>query len=426
MVLTNNLVRKYRTIFTLLFAMFFLTSQAQQTQVSQPDMHAKWKAWHETMKRTPKPNNTGCFKATYPETAWQETICQTAPLIPYPPAKGAHPSAGGTVGGAHPFTVGDGTDYSASVTGTLSSATGSFPVVSGLSSANAYSLQLNSQFFTTSVCSGAATPSACRGWQQFLYTSSPSETFMQYWLLDWGKTCPSGWTTNNNGQINCYKNSSATSATAPLLANWNSLELEGASASGTDRVTFYDGGINVSASGADTVLNLELGWDQAEFNVFGNGNLAEVNFNSGATFVIETSLVNGTTTAPACQSAGFTGETNNLSLVGACCPYAASGSLSPNIQFLESNNSAATASCGTGALQTNLTAVPSSSGTYVSSGGEYPNITFTETLTDATSGAQIYWTVAGCSGSTSGSDPLSSGGSFGLYYSREPLYRYAV
>jgi hypothetical protein len=63
--------------------------------------------------------------------------------------------------------------------------------------------------------------------------------------------------------------------------------------------------------------------------------------------------------------------------------------------------------------------VPSSSGTYSSSGGEYPTVTFTETLTDSTPGAEIYWTVSGCSGSTSGSDPVSSGGSFTLVYESE-------
>ncbi len=389
-----------------------------QIQPTSPDIRAKWKAWRETMKGIPKPNETGCFKASYPETEWEDATCLTPPLIPYPPAKGAIPSAGVGENGTSAYTVGGGgnTDYTGSVSGTLSSATGAFPVVSNLSSANAYSLQLNSQYFTTSVCSGAASPSACRGWEQFVYATSPSETFIQFWLLDWGKTCPSGWSTYTNNVINCFKNSSATSATIPQLANWASLELEGASASGTDKVTFYDGGTTVSATGTDSVLNLELSWNQAEFNVFGNGNSSEVSFNSDATFVVQTSLVNGTTTKPACEATSFTAETNNLSLVGSCCPYTGSGSVSPKIQFLESNNPAATASCGTSSLQVNTVAVPNSNGTYVSSGGENPNITFTETVTDSTPGAQIYWQVAGCSGSTSGSDPLSSGGMFTLFY----------
>jgi hypothetical protein len=239
---------------------------------------------------------------------------------------------------------------------------------------------------------------------------------MQYWLLNWGTTCPSGWTSYSS---NCFKNSSATDSSVPQLANWAYLELVGGSTSSTDTVTFYDGAGDVSATGEDSVLNLEQSWNQAEFNVFGNGSGSEVSFNTGATFVVQTSVVNGTTTAPACEATGFTAETNNLSLVGSCCPYAGSTYVSPYIQFLESSNSVATASCGTGGLQTNITAIPSSSGTYTSSGGEYPTITFTETLTDSTPGAEIYWQVSGCSGSTSGSSPVSSGGTFTLVYQSE-------
>lgn len=396
-----------------------LAGHAQQTHPAQPatrEMRAKWKAWHEIMKHTPKPEKTGCFKASYPDTTWHEAICKIAPLVPYPPAKNVRSSTGRAARGAQPYTVGDGTDDTASVTGTLSSATGSFPLVSGLSSANAYSLQLNANTFSTSACDGAAVPSECQGWEQFLYTSSPSETYIQYWLLNWGTTCPSGWMTHSGS---CFKNSSATDVTAPQLANFGYLELVGDATSSTDEVTFYPGAGDVSSTGEDSLLNLSDSWNQAEFNIVGNGDLSEVDFNSGATFMVETSVVNGTTTAPACESLGFTGETNNLSLVGSCCPYAGTTSVSPNIQFLESSNSAATESCGTGGLVSNVTTAPSSSGTYSSSGGEYPTVTFTETLTDSTPGAEIYWTVSGCSGSTSGSNPLSSGGSFTLVYESE-------
>lgn len=418
---------KQRSIPLLLLvsALVPVTTVAGQTptpflKAPRTDVRAQWSAWRETMRGIPKPNDRGCFTASYPETIWRENPCQAPPTTPYPPASAFQTDR--SVAG--PYTVGNGTDYSASVTGTLSSAVGSFPVVSGLSSANAYSLQVNSQFFVSSLCSGAAVPSVCRGWQQFVYSVSPSEVFMQYWLVNYGNvSCPSGWlsftTQPPDSETSCYKSSSATSATVPQIANWGSLELKGASASGTDEVTFYDGGGNVSATGSDSVLSLESKWDEAEFNVFGNGNGTKVSFNAGTTFVIQTNVVNGSTTAPSCSSAGFTLETNNLSGVGSCCPYAGSGSVTPKIQFLESNTSVATASCGTSALQTNPTAVPQSSGTYVSSGGEYPNVTFTETLTDTTSGAQIYWQVPGCSGSTSGGNPLSSGGEFNLYYSSE-------
>jgi len=303
------------------------------------------------------------------------------------------------------------------VSSLLSSATGTFPIVSGLTSATAYSLQINAKPFSTSACSGAANPSACSGWEQFVYQESPSSVvFIEYWLLHWGTTCPSGWTTYTNPDINCYKNSSATDVTVPSLANWASFELVGEAASGTDEVTFYDGEGNISAEGADSVLGLEGAWNAAEFNVFGNGSGSEVDFNSGTSFVVKTSLNDGTTTAPACGTESFTAETNNLNLVGSCCPYSGSGSVLPSTQFLESNDSNATATCGTGGVQGNFAAVPTSSGSYTTSGMEFPTITFTEYLYDSTPGAQIYWQLPGCSGSASGFDPLSSGDSFTLVY----------
>lgn len=367
-----------RRLVLLLLALFAIvpvlsaSSQSRQSRPSGPAMHAKWKAWRETMKRTPLPKKKGCFKASYPSTTWQETACKTAPLVPYPP----------TTHGDRPNTVGNGTDYYAAVSNLLSSAAGSFPTVSDLTSASAYSLQLNSNFFSTSVCSGAANPSSCKGWQQFLYTVSPSETFMQYWLIKWGKTtCPSGWTYfDNYSDDECYRNSSATDSNVPLLANWQYLELVGNAASGTDKVTFYNGDGNVSASAADSVLNLEDGWDNAEFNVFGNGNGSEVSFNSDASFVVQASLNDGATTAPACEPGGFTAETNNLDLVGSCCPVAGSTYILPFTQFLESNDSGATATCGSTGVAGNFAPTPTSSGTYTTGGGTPPEITFTETL----------------------------------------------
>ncbi|MGH9616193.1 MAG: hypothetical protein ACRD28_05565 [Acidobacteriaceae bacterium] len=400
-----------QTFIHLLFVLFAVavlnqTCQAQQTKPAQPDMHAIWKTWRDTMKRTAYPSETGCFKASYPSTAWTQTACVIAPLIPYPPAHGARP-----------YTVGNGTDYYAQVANSLSSVTGSFPTVSGLSSASAYSLQLNAKPFSTSVCDGAVDPSECQGWQQFLYIESPSETYIQYWLLNWGSaTCPSGWMHyDNDGQLDCYKNSSATDAPVPQLASWAYLEVVGGAASGTDKVTFYDGGGNVSASASDSILNLEQVWYGAEFNAFGNGNGSEVSFNSGASFVVQTSMDDGSTTAPSCESGGFTGETNNLSLVGSCCPVAGTYG-APYTQFLESNNSIASAACGTTGVAGNFAPTPSSSGTYTSNGYTPPEITFTETLSDSNPNAEIDWTVPGCAGSTSGDDPLTSGESFTLVY----------
>src|SRR5215472_13104212 len=61
----------------------------------------------------------GCFTASFPRIEWQKTRCKVAPDRPYPPGRGI-----GTQ------TVGNGHDYSAEVSGLLTSATGTFDYVS--------------------------------------------------------------------------------------------------------------------------------------------------------------------------------------------------------------------------------------------------------------------------------------------------------
>ena len=404
------------------FAICFLlmslaaTASAQAGQptpwAAHPEMHAEWKAWRETMKKHPLPKKKGCFHATYPATEWTETTCTVAPNRPYPPvhARGSQPMPN-TVGGG-------GSDYTAkAVSGLLSSADGSFLSIAGLTSATIYSLQLNSNTFTTSACSGAAYPSACLGWQQFVFSYSSSQVFMQYWLLNWNTTCPGGWTGWPNGtNDDCYFNSTATNVPVQPFANIPQLELTGEAASGTDTIVLSTPDGNLSAVGQDSVLNLDQGWDAAEFNIFGDCCGNQVNFNSGSTFVVQTSVNNGSTDAPYCPNESFTGETNNLNLIGSCCSY---GGPSPNIQFMESSDSSATASCGASGLQGNPlgpTPTPYNSTSVTIYGSEYPTLTFTETLYDSAPGAVIYWQVSGCSGSTSGSSAVSSGGSFMLTY----------
>ncbi len=401
------------------FAVFFLlmslaaTVRAQAGQQSvwaaHPEMRAKWKAWREGMKRTPFPKKKGCFHASYPDTAWTETTCAVAPNRPYPPthAHGSKPSPN-TVGGG-------GSDDTAAVSGLLSSATGSFLIDSGYTPPpnGDYSLQLNSNIFTTSACNGAANPSQCWGWEQFVFSDSESLVFTQNWLINWYTACPGGWTGWPNGTTDdCWINSSATDVPEQPYANLPYLELAGEASGGQDTAILSTGDGNISAVAQDSVLNLEQSWNEAEFNVFGDGNGSQVNFNTGTTFVVQTSVDNGTTDAPYCPNESTTAETNNLSLVGSCCSY---GGASPNIQFMESNASGASATCGASGLQGNITSpTPSNSSNVSIWGSEYPTLTFTETLYDSAPGAVIYWQVDGCSGGTSGGSPVSSGGSFTL------------
>jgi hypothetical protein len=238
--------------------------------------------------------------------------------------------------------VGNQTDNSAQVSGTLSWATGSFPSVTGAPvGLGSFSLQLNTNTFTTSACSSAANPAICQGWQQFIYagTDSSGQVFMQYWLLQYGNPCPSGWTSFQDmfscSTGCCYKNSLGADVGPLAGIHLDSVTLTGsATPGGWDQATLWYGN-SANALGFDSMLNLAAAWNTAEFNIFGNCCGASYSFPSGVTLLGKIDVWNGTTAAPICTLDGTTGETNNLNLVPAgCC---ASGGSPPSITFLESN-----------------------------------------------------------------------------------------
>jgi hypothetical protein len=97
-------------------------------------------------------------------------------------------------------------DWAAGVSGLISTAEGEIiSVTSGTTEKDSlttesdqFSLQLNSQHFTTPLCNGGN--AGCYGWQQFVFSnqggmglSSQALAFIQYWLVNWGTTpCPGG------------------------------------------------------------------------------------------------------------------------------------------------------------------------------------------------------------------------------------------
>ena len=300
--------------------------------------------WNARMPDVPLPGN-GCFVASYPSLAWRAAACVTAPAIPYPPNHQRR----------DPFTVGGGGngDFAAHVTGSISSATGSFASVSGVTgetgdggAANNYSLQLNTKPFDSSLCTGHT---SCKAWQQFVYSNS-GLTYMQYWLERYNATCPSGgWMQfqfPGDPDIYCYRNSTAVSVTTQPIGNLGSLSVTGSAASGgSDSVVMATGSGSMSATGQDSVLNLASSWTNAEFMIGGDGNGSQANFNTGSTIAVRTIVHYGSTAAPGCVMESYTGETNNLTLTG-------SGSLAtlpaPGIQSTQSNATTLTpASCAT-------------------------------------------------------------------------------
>jgi len=303
-------------------ALSFPTTAQAAPRATDAQLHA---AWRDSIARMPVPRE-GCFNAAYPSTRWQQVACTVAPARPYVPRTGAGS-----------FTVGNGNDYSAVVSGLISTTVGTFPSVTdvkhekGAGEKNAYSLQINSQFFASPTCSGASNPSSCLGWQQFVY-STTGAAFMQYWLINYGSKCPSGGWMSYSGD--CYRNSNAVSVPAEPITQLGNLKVTGtAVANGSDTVTFTTASRAYSATGNDNVVDLAAYWNASEWNVIGDGGGSQAVFNKGASITVEIALTDGSTAAPTCKADdGTTGETNNLTL-GKCT---ASVGTTPSVEFTES------------------------------------------------------------------------------------------
>jgi hypothetical protein len=325
------------------------------------------------MAKTPTPKD-GCFQATHPSTSWQEVPCTTAPPHPLSPAVSPAAGPGGT------NAVGNGADYSSGVSGLITWAEGSFPLVKNVTTESdpaiggTYSLQLNTQRFGygaavgTSLCNNSTTRASCQGWEQFVYEPGSQLTpagviYIEYWLINYGvvtnglAVCPAGWTASipkGTNTVDCYINSSATLAPFEPITNLGNLTLTGTAGS-SDAVTLSTGDGHLYTLSAGTVLNLNQHWQNAEFNVYGTYNLSQAVFAGTPTIVVQTLTDSATPTRAeaTCLSAGYTGETNNLNLVPkSCCRF---GGNTPGIQFMESLDPMATApACPS------LTASPSS------------------------------------------------------------------
>jgi hypothetical protein len=328
---------------------------APDATVTQPAAPAL-KNWRHGMAHVP-PAKSGCFTSAYPDTQWREVPCSKGPAVPFLPASGPRPA-----------TVGDGNDVIAGVTSShISLAEGSFDSVSGVTSvtsmqgSNDYSLQLNTNVFSSPVCSSAGTPAQCTGWQQFIFSQDQCSSdgvnftacaFMQYWLIHWGKsTCPSGFQFyNNGGDDECYANSSVVVPPRQTIANLGNLAVIGeANVGGMDAVIFSTGSNLYMVQGSDSMLGLTTGWTAFEYNLVGDCCGSAATLNTGAAITIRDSLDNGALSAPTCATAsfdGFTAETNNLNFATAS---AAHRGTSPALVFTESSAGNASSVCNSAA-----------------------------------------------------------------------------
>ena len=316
-----------------------------------------FESWRSMILAAPKPQH-GCLIARYPQSVWRQTRCVKPPNEPLLPARGIRRG-----------TVGDGVDFLAAVTGRVSLARGSFLQVSGVTSEyvhrrkhripNRYSLQINTQFFTTSSCAtlGSPDPGQCFGWEQFVYDASSHVTaFIEYWLVDFGPqgtACPSQWhpfSFAGSSEVNCWVNS-ADAIPLPVqpVTALEKLDLSGAVAGAlgsTDAAVLSVAGTAAYyVNGDNWFPDLNEQWQDAEFNVFGNSDGDEAYFNAGSTIVVRTEVDSGAATAPSCSTGGFTGETNNLTLTATRRRWPKAQY--PSVVFEESNAVTAPASCAT-------------------------------------------------------------------------------
>jgi hypothetical protein len=313
---------------------------------------AERETWRRALIATPRPTN-GCYTATYPERQWREVPCKT------PPTKLFLPRTRGTtqldtVGGTGP-------DFTATVSGAITQAEGSFDSVTNVTATPAYSLQLNTDFFQTLTCNGSPNTSGCRGWEQFVYHSSTGAGVMQYWLINYGPTgtaCPTPHSTQCDGAhvftdgwcpitlgtsanpIYCVVNAAAAVPASPEPAtSLGQLRVNGAAAgvngATTDAMTVTVGGTVTAKNGNNYFSDLGSKWGKAEFNVFGDCCSEQVVFNSGASAVPRVEVDNGSSAGPGCLLKTWTAESSNLTLQNT--PPSGSPGALPALDFAENN-----------------------------------------------------------------------------------------
>jgi uncharacterized protein YceK len=315
--------------------------------------HDAYAAWSRAVRHVPLPS-AGCFKASYPSMAWTRIECSKPNSI-RPESVPAITSNG---------------DYSADVSPhTIASATGSFPAVIGVtsvSSTNAgsdsgngsYSLQLNSQFFSTAAC---GTLAHCQGWVQFVYRNQTKRRRSNLEIWDWLvsstskplASCPlnAGWDSSASGSgVDCYQTSPIVWISNQPITNLANMTLTGSASSTGDSIELSTGSTVYAVQKAqpDSVLDLSSHWNFAEFNVFGYSTAgskpSSAQFNAGSNVTVSVEVDDGVMTRPRCIGKySTTLEINNLSL--SAPPPSPTPLANPSIIFAESNPGSGTASC---------------------------------------------------------------------------------
>jgi hypothetical protein len=271
-------------------------------------------SWSRGLMHVPLPG-TGCFSASYPAVAWSRIACAAPPHLLFSlPRRGA----------IRPGAVGNGADYTiVTLPLVMSAAVGSFPSTSGLKSVrskgipsfggkgisgpNVYSLQLNSNNFSTAACAGMP---HCAGWEQFVYTNQPNayggggNLIVQDWLLSTTSQalagCPHGAGWEKAGSSGCVQNApySVRVPNVPITQLYD-LSLSGSADSKGDSAFLAVGSIvyGMKNMQGDGITDLSQHWTGAEFNVVGNGGGSRAIFNSRSKITARIEAHNGASTA---------------------------------------------------------------------------------------------------------------------------------
>jgi len=324
------------------------STAADAATMSGPEKEAR-KIWRAVMKNIPVPGQ-GCFHVKYPNVGWEHLDCEeTQPRAHHVPPRPTH--------GAPDIVGGGLNDYIAQVNGLISDASGKFPFVTGdtsetiagggtgaIAGPNEYSLQINTNDNgSTNACKNHL---HCSVWQQFVYSTDYNQRghaalYIQYWLLSWDASCPSGWwkvTNPSSTEIDCYKNSESLAVPDVPVTELGDVALYVTVVNGgADGVEFVFGDDYWQLTAEDSVLDVASVWNQAEFNVFGDADGSQAQFNRGSKITVQLGIYDNSHAAPTCVGhTGTTGETNNLNL-GTCEAF--TGPLDSPIPYIEFSES---------------------------------------------------------------------------------------
>lgn len=332
-----------------------------------PSQFTDWVSWREDISQIPTPSE-GCFVAIFPSAVWQPNQCVR------PPKEHSIPSTASQFSATlQPSTVGNSNDWVAQAppNSTIRSSFGTFSSVSGLTNesdlcvapflpqcggvngghgANFFSIQDNTNFGFPVDYDGRSTT----GWEQFLYANGGNSgvVYIEYWLLNYGNCPPAsqgppgggvGWFSfggNSLTPASCVFNTDGTPTPFEPITDLSKLSLQSyANFGGNDEVMLcVSGGDCYATSVTDTVLHLYQRWTDSEFNVFGYGNGAQAQFNSGTTITVRNLLFDSDARpirTTCVNLPGYTGETNNLDLVSCSTPTTTSLA---SITFTETND----------------------------------------------------------------------------------------